>query len=135
MNGRAEIRPYDDGAMAGRPPTREAPYFGKKLAELRAARGLTQEQLAEQLGVSQKTITYYERRTVNPSLDLINRLAEFFDVSSADLINEKATVKARRHKSGPKSALDEAFELARTLPRQKQQVIAQLIAAYVRAEA
>jgi transcriptional regulator with XRE-family HTH domain len=121
--------------MAGRPPTREAPYFGKKLAELRTKRGLTQEDLAAQLGVSQKTVTYYERRTGNPSLELINRLAAFFDVNPADLIDEQATPKVRRHKSGPKSALDEAVELARSLPRGKQQVIAQLITAYVKAEA
>lgn len=135
MRPATEFQPYDDGAMTGRPPTREASLLGKKLAALRVKRGLTQEQLAEQLGVSQKTVTYYERRIVNPSLELINRFAVFFDVSPADLVDETAVVKSRRHKSGPKSALDEAFDLARTLPRQKQQVIAQLIAAYVRAEA
>jgi transcriptional regulator with XRE-family HTH domain len=135
MSRDAEIRPYDVGAMAGRPPSKEAPYFGKKVAELRTKRGLTQEDLAIQLGVSQKAVTYYERRTGNPSLELISRLAAFFDVSPADLIDEDVTPKVRRHKSGPKSALDEAVELARSLPRSKQQVIAQLITAYVRAEA
>jgi transcriptional regulator with XRE-family HTH domain len=130
-----ENSPYALGAMAGRPPTREASLFGKKLAELRSRRGLTQEQLAQQLGVSQKTITYYERRTTNPSLELIERLAAFFDVSPAELVDKAAKPEPRRRKSGPKSALDEAVERARKLPRHKQQVVAQLIDAYVRAEA
>ena len=135
MRGLPENRLYALEAMAGRPPTKEASLFGKKLAELRARRGLTQQQLAEQLGVSQKTITYYERRTVNPSLELIQRLAAFFDVSPAELVDKAATPEPRRRKFGPKSALDEAVERARRLPRHKQQVVAQLIEAYVRAEA
>ncbi len=98
-------------------------------------RGLTQEQLAEQLGVSQKAITYYERRATNPSLELINRLAVFFDVSPADLVDDEATPIVKRHKSGPKSALDEAFERARALPRAKQLKLAKLVDAYVAAEA
>jgi DNA-binding transcriptional regulator YiaG len=46
-----EGRPYN-GDMAGRPPTKPAPIFGTNLAALRKARGLSQPQLAEQLGVS-----------------------------------------------------------------------------------
>ena len=134
-NERREFGPYDLGDMVGRPPTREAPNFGKKLAELRKKRGLTQVELAAMLGVSQKTVTHYERRTANPSLELISRLAAFFDVNAAELVEGDAMPQPRRRKSGPKSALDVAIELARTLPRQKQQVVAQLIAAYVRAEA
>ena len=86
------------------------------------------------LGVKQQTVTHYERRTDNPSLELINRLAAFFDVTPAQLVDEHSVPVPRRHKSGKKSRLDEAFERARELPRQKQNVVAQLIEAYVRAE-
>src|SRR3954471_11861774 len=94
-----EFRSYDDGAMVGRPPTREAPAFGKKLAELRKARGLTQAELANHLGITQQTIVVYERRTANPSLELIGRLANFFDVAPASLIDENTVPQPRRHKS------------------------------------
>ena len=129
-----EIRPYDEGAMAGRPATTEAPEFGRRLTELRKKRGLTQTEFALMLGVSQKTVNHYERRTANPSLDLISRLAAFFDVSAAELVDEGATPAPRNRKTGPKSLLDEAVEHARQLPSHKQKVVAQLIEAYVAAE-
>lgn len=84
-DGSAELRPYPERDMAGRPPSRQAPAFGARLAELRHARGLTQEQLAERMGATQKTIDYYERRAANPSLDVITRCAEALGVSRAEL--------------------------------------------------
>ncbi len=122
MKGNAEIHPYALGDMVGRPPTREAPLFGKKLAELRTRHGLTQAELALQLGVSQKTVTHYERRTANPSLELINRLASFFEVSPAELVGDDEP-KARKGKAGPRSHLDELFDEVRALPRAEQQHI------------
>ena len=120
--------------MAGRPPSREAPVFGQKLAALRKQRGLTQAELAEMLGVRQQTVTTYERRTENPSLELIQRLAMFFQVHPSELVDD-ATVPEPKRKTGKKSALDEAIEHARKLPSQKQRIVASLIEAYVRAEA
>ena len=133
MTDESEIRSYDPGAMAGRPPMSEAPIFGKKLAALRKSRGITQAELADMLGVRQQTVTHYERRTDNPSLELINRLAMFFDVTPAELV-DKNLVPKPKHKSGKRSVLDEAVERARKLSSQKQKVVAQLIDAYVRAE-
>jgi len=133
--GEAENCLYDVEAMAGRPPTREQPTFGKKLMELRKARGLTQIELAAALGVSQKTANYYERRMDNPSLELISRLAEVLEVPPADLLDERApAVAPRLVKSGPRSGLEEAFDLARRLPRQKQKHIAKMVTAYINAE-
>lgn len=123
MKAPAEIHPYALGDMVGRPPTREAPPFGKKLAELRAKHGLTQVELALQLGVSQKTVTHYERRTANPSLELINRLAEFFNVGAAELVDEEATPQKKRRRAGPKSHLEELVDQVRELPRPEQQHI------------
>jgi len=113
--------------MVGRPPTREAPIFGKKLAELRVRHGLTQVELAEKLGVSQKTITHYERRTSNPSLELINRLAAFFDVPPAELVDDTLEPQPRRRRPGPRSRLDELVEQVREFPRSEQQRIVELL--------
>lgn len=75
--------------MAGRPPTKEAPIFGQRLAALRRAKGLSQTQLAELLETTRKMIDDYERRAGNPSLDLIQRAAEALDVSVAELLGSQ----------------------------------------------
>jgi transcriptional regulator with XRE-family HTH domain len=104
--------------MAGRPPTKEQTEFGKRLMALRKAKGLTQVEFATMLGVSQKTANYYERTAANPSLELINRLAEFLDVAPAELLVDEPTKPKRR--PGRKSRLDDVVEKIRELPRAEQ---------------
>jgi putative transcriptional regulator len=50
------------------------------IKELRAARSMSQEQLAEQVGVTRQTILYLEKGTYNPSLKLAMKIAQVFDV-------------------------------------------------------
>ncbi len=47
-----------------------------KIRELRAARGLTQEELARQVGVRRETIVFLEKGTYNPSLKLAHDVAK-----------------------------------------------------------
>jgi len=49
--------------------------FGKRLAELREQRGITQEKLSFALGVDRTYISYMERGEKNPSLYLVWRIA------------------------------------------------------------
>ena len=123
-----EISSYSLGAMLGRPPIKEAPLFGLKIAALRKKHGLTQVELGEQLGVSQTTITDYERRTPNPSLKLVQKLAAFFDVSVAELLGEGTTEKVRKP-----TQLERAFDSVKALPRSKQKVIVEIIESFARA--
>lgn len=51
-----------------------------KLKTLRKAKGLTQEQLAEAVGISRGTIGGYEIGRRNPRLPDLQKLAEFFGV-------------------------------------------------------
>jgi transcriptional regulator with XRE-family HTH domain len=126
--GPPEIRPYPDGAMAGRPSTRKSPPLGKKIAALRQQRGLTQAQLADALGVRQQVVAYYEKRAENPSLELIQRLAAFFGVDTRDLVdNDVKELKAPRKKPGPVSALELRIEKLRKLPRAQQEVVVKML--------
>lgn len=52
-------------ARKPKPPTR-----GRRIAEARAQRGLTQEQLAERVGVVRSTIARIETDVATPSLDV-----------------------------------------------------------------
>ena len=79
------------------------------------------------LGVSQKTANYYERTAANPSLELINRLAEFLDVTAAELLGEQPSPLPRRRRPGPRSRLDEVVDEVRELPRAEQQRIIEQI--------
>jgi DNA-binding XRE family transcriptional regulator len=49
-----------------------------RLAVLRAERGLSRKQLADQLSINYQTIGYIERGDYNPSLELALTIAEFF---------------------------------------------------------
>ena len=55
------------------------------LREMRAARGMTQQQLADAVGVSSSTIISIEKWQYNPSLMLAYRMARVFDVSVEEL--------------------------------------------------
>lgn len=125
--GQAENRPYPE-AMAGRPPSHEAPPFGRALAALRKERGLTQADLSALLGVSRKTIDYYERRATNPSADVLENVAEKFGVSVSVLLGheEPPRRKPKTH-PGPVSALELRIEKLRKLPRAQQEVVVKML--------
>ncbi len=56
-----------------------------RLEEMRARKGLTQQELADLAGVSRQTIISLERGRYNPSITLAFRLARLFGVTVEDL--------------------------------------------------
>lgn len=72
--------------------------FAEKLRELRKQKNLTQENLANEILVSRTLITKYESGAVYPTEENLKRLAEYFAVTTDELLSgeEKisATVKA-----------------------------------------
>lgn len=56
-----------------------------RLEELRKARGIKQEELAEILEVSRQTIGSLENGRYNPSILLAFKIARFFDMSIEDI--------------------------------------------------
>lgn len=59
--------------------------ISKKLVELRVKRGITQDELAKSLSVSNKTVSKWENGMSAPSLSMLASLADFYGVST-DLI-------------------------------------------------
>ena len=55
--------------------------FGRKLKTLRKQAGLTQQQLATQLGITKSVVSFYELQTRSPSPDVLAKLAKIFHVS------------------------------------------------------
>lgn len=62
---------------------------GRFLAELRHERELTQEQLAERLGISNKTISRWENGSYMPPVEMLAELSELYGVSINEIISGK----------------------------------------------
>lgn len=74
---------------------------------------------------------HYERRSPNPTLDVIQKLAEALEVSVMELLGaEAATVRAAR-KSGPTSKAQKVFADVSSLPRRQQEKIVEVVSALV----
>ena len=62
--------------------------FAKRIKELRIECGLTQKQLADELGFPQSSIVYWEAGTKTPRAETIVALARFFGVTTDYLLGE-----------------------------------------------
>ena len=59
--------------------------FGKILQQIRKARGLTQEKLAELAGIHEKHISKLELGTYMPSFNTLNKILKALDLSIEDV--------------------------------------------------
>ncbi len=55
--------------------------LGKRIQELRKQSGLTQAQLASKIEISHTQLTRYESKNIQPPADVLQRMANIFDVS------------------------------------------------------
>ena len=63
--------------------------LGNRLAELRKQHGLSQEELADQLGVSRQAISKWERGEASPDTDNLIELARIYGISLDELLGLK----------------------------------------------
>lgn len=61
-------------------------YFGEKLKALRIEKGLTQQQIAEKIGLVKGSISAYEQSAKYPSIDVLIKLCDLFGVSADYLL-------------------------------------------------
>lgn len=61
--------------------------FGCKLKELRTAQKMTQQQLADRIGVAKSVVSYYESGDRYPSYDVLIRIAHIFHTSTDYLLD------------------------------------------------
>ncbi len=65
--------------------------FGNNLIKLRKRKNITQMELAEILGVSYSTIAMYETNKRQPRMDVVVKIANYFDVPISELIEIETT--------------------------------------------
>lgn len=63
--------------------------FGNRLCDLRRRAGLTQAELAEKLGITNKAVSKWENGRAKPTTDLIRKLAALYGVKVEELLREK----------------------------------------------
>ena len=61
--------------------------IGRKIKELRLARGITQEQLANAVGISFQAVSKWENEVTLPDIALAPTLANYFGVSMDELFD------------------------------------------------
>jgi putative transcriptional regulator len=67
-----------------------------RIRELRLACGLTQEQLAHRMGLTEKTLRNWERGTHAPRLEAVVTLADALDVTLDELVGRTKPAKKKR---------------------------------------
>lgn len=60
--------------------------MGEKIAELRKAKNMTQKDLAEQMNVTDKAVSKWERNLACPDINSVPRLAEVLGISVDELL-------------------------------------------------
>ena len=60
--------------------------FSKNIKEYRLSSSLTQGELADRLKTTQRKVSYWESGKIEPDLDTLIAIAEFFDVSIDELV-------------------------------------------------
>ena len=66
--------------------------LSKKIEKLRKKKGLSQEQLADQIGVSRQSVFKWESGVNTPDIDKLKKLTEIFNVSFDVLLNDEIDI-------------------------------------------
>ena len=67
--------------------------MGNFLADLRKERGLTQQEVADSLNVSNKTISKWERDEGYPEITMLPEIAKFYSITTDELLQGERFVK------------------------------------------
>jgi transcriptional regulator with XRE-family HTH domain len=102
-------------------PSPSSTGFGARLTEFRRARGITQVQLAQAAGTTQRAISYYENEAGYPPVEAIIRLAEALEVSADELLG------TTKNGASHDKRLWKKFLQVANLPEKDQRAVIRLI--------
>ena len=111
--------------------SRDEQFFkalGARIAQARKDRGLTQQQVADHLGIVQQTYAHYEMGHVRFPASILPTLSQVLGMTPEELLGHDAKP---RLKPGPVSKLDQQIECIRQLPRTKQHFVMQMLDAVI----
>jgi transcriptional regulator with XRE-family HTH domain len=108
---------------------KSGPSFGDRIRQLRKVRGVSQGELANQIGLSRRMVVYYETQGGSPSPELVLKFARALGVSCEVLLGEKDP--ARRSTTPPVQLEDvrllRRFRRLRELPLHDRKTVLKMI--------
>jgi transcriptional regulator with XRE-family HTH domain len=105
----------------------DAQFFkamGARIANARKTQGLTQQQLADRLGIAQQTFAHYEVGDRCFPASTLPKLAEILGLTVDELLGHDVKSKG---KPGPAPKLQKQFERINQLPKATQQVLIKML--------
>ena len=84
--------------------------IGKRIAEIRAKKGMTQEQLAGKMGIGPKYLSSIERGKENPTLNTLITLSKALGVDLGEIFSFVQIEDSGKRKAMVLSLLDKANE-------------------------
>ncbi len=112
----------------------------ERVVELRKARGLTQYDLADLIGTTQRTISYYENEGGHPQAPVMAVLARALNISTDELLGVKKGVRTSQAKKTAANHEDpeirrvwKKFQQLLTLPEKDQRAVIRLVNSLVAA--
>lgn len=85
--------------------------FKDKLIELRKKHNMTQDDLSKALKVSRSTIGNYETGLREPNFEMLEKIADCFNVSMAELLNDDQASRLLMYYERLKPLIEKAMEL------------------------
>jgi transcriptional regulator with XRE-family HTH domain len=121
---------YDDLMPSpGRPSKKPRTPFGERLVVLRETAGLSQAQVAGQLGITQHAYAYWERNSVALRPEQLVQLASTLQTTVEELVHENTS---KRRGGGPSGKARLLFEAVSKLPRRQQEKVLAILEPFVR---
>jgi len=99
-----------------------------RIAQARKKQGLTQQQVADQLGMAQQTYAHYEVGDVRFPASMLPLLAQVLDLSIEELLDLPTRTKTRK---GPTPRIQQQLERINQLPKPKQHVVLEMLDAFI----
>ena len=63
--------------------------FGNRLSKLRKEKGLTQNDIADKVGVTSQAVSKWENDQATPDIDILIKLSEIFEISLDELLGKE----------------------------------------------
>lgn len=101
--------------------------LGERIATARKERGLTQQQLADKLGIAQQTLAHYEVARARIAADLLPQLAELLDLSFDEMLIGGEPTARISGKRGPASRLEQQLDAINRLPKASQRAVSTVL--------
>lgn len=98
--------------------------FGRNLERIRKDRKVSQATLGEELGLTQQMISSYEKDTSSPNIEVLTKIAEYFNISIDNLVGY---VPSKANITSAEARFLRYFETLNEIDREKCIMIAQTL--------